>query len=61
MLEREEYRRSWEKKLAWYRANKVLPAEEGGGENGMLVTSQDSAAAGFNLAHVQASIQKYLK
>jgi hypothetical protein len=61
MLEREEYRLSWEKKLAWYRANKVLPAEEGGGENGMLVISQDSAAAGFNLAHVQASIQKYLK
>jgi energy-coupling factor transporter ATP-binding protein EcfA2 len=61
MLEREEYRRSWEKKLAWYRANKVLPAEEGGGENGMLVISQDSTAAGFNLADVQASIRKYLK
>lgn len=31
MLEREDYRRSWEKKLDWYRANQVLPAKEGGG------------------------------
>lgn len=61
MLEREEYRRSWEKKLAWYRANKVLPAEEGGGANGMLVISQDSSAAGFNLPDVQENIRKYLR
>lgn len=61
MLEREEYRRSWEKKLAWYRANKVLPAEEGGGANGMLVISQDSSATGFNLADVQETIRKYLQ
>jgi len=61
MLEREEYRRSWEKKLAWYRANKVLPAEEGGGDNGLLLISQDSTADGFNLADVQSTIQKYLQ
>ncbi len=61
MLERDEYRRSWEKKLAWYRANKVLPAEEGGGANGMLVTTQESSTAGFDLADVQEKIRKFLK
>lgn len=61
MLDREEYRLSWERKLAWYRANQVLPAEEGCGANGMLVISQDSSAAGFNLVKVQESIRKYLQ
>ncbi len=61
MLERDEYRRSWEKKLAWYRANKVLPAEEGGGENGMLVTTAESTTAGFNHADIQDRIRKYLQ
>jgi len=61
MLEREEYRRSWERKLAWYRANQVLPAAEGGGENGLLVTTQDSSASGFDLADVQDNIRKYLQ
>jgi hypothetical protein len=37
MLETEGYRRSWERKLAWYRANGVLPESDGGGPNGMLV------------------------
>ena len=61
MLERDEYRRSWEKKLVWYRANKVLLAEDGGGENGMLITSQESSTAGFNLADVQEKIRKFLQ
>jgi hypothetical protein len=61
MLDREDYRRSWEKKLAWYRANNVLPAEEGGGAKGMLVTSTESSEAGFNLSNVQDTIRKYLQ
>lgn len=60
MLEREDYRRAWEKKLAWYRQNDVLPAEEGGGKRGMLVTTKESSEAGFDAASVQAAIQKYL-
>jgi hypothetical protein len=60
MLEREDYRRSWEKKLAWYRSNGVLPGSEGGGPNGMLVTTSESSSAGFDSAAVQTIIRKYL-
>lgn len=60
MLELKDYRRSWEKKLAWYRANDILPAEEGGGENGQLITTQESSIAGFDFADVQEKIRKYL-
>lgn len=61
MLEREDYRRGWECKLEWYRANSILPAVEGGGENGMLVTSQESSTAGFDLARIDEQIRKYLQ
>lgn len=61
MLEREDYRRSWEKKLDWYRANQVLPAEDGGGAHGMLVTTQESTTTGFDLTDVQEKIRKYLQ
>lgn len=60
MLEREDYRRSWEKKLAWYRSHGVLPAGEGDGPNGMLVTTSESSSGGFDLATVHTIIRKYL-
>jgi len=60
MLEREDYRRSWEEKLRWYRANGVTPAEEGQGDR-LLVTSTESSTAGFDSAAVQTIIRKYLK
>ena len=60
MLEREDYRRSWEKKLVWYRANGVLPAAEGGGAQGLLVTTTESSTAGFDSAAVQKIIQEHL-
>lgn len=44
MLDRAEYRKAWEKKLAWYRANGVLPLEEGGGPKGTLITTRESSA-----------------
>jgi ATP-dependent exoDNAse (exonuclease V) alpha subunit len=66
MLERDDYRKSWEKKLAWYRANKVRPADEpsvvaGDDENGILVTTQETSAAPFNLREVQEKIRKFLQ
>jgi hypothetical protein len=61
MLEREDYRRSWEKKLKWYRSQRVLPVDEGAGPNGMLVTTSESSAAGFDSPAVQVVIRKYLK
>ena len=55
-LDRPDYRLAWEKKLAWYRAHGVLPAEEGGGSAGMLVTTTESAAKPFDGESVKAAI-----
>jgi hypothetical protein len=60
MLEREDYRRSSEKKFAWYRSQGVLSADEGAGPNGMLVTTSESSSAGFDSSAVQTVIRKYL-
>lgn len=58
MMESEGYRKSWDKKLSWYRANGVLPEEEGGGPNGMLVTSIGSGTTGFDLPAVKAAVTR---
>jgi hypothetical protein len=59
LLERENYQQSWAGKLAWYRANGVLPGEEGGGPSGTLVTTTESSTTGFDAAQVQNLIQQY--
>lgn len=56
MLDRSDYRAAWERKLAWYRANGVLPAEEGDGSAGTLVTTTESAAKPFDSEAIQAAI-----
>jgi hypothetical protein len=60
MLEREDYRRGWDKKLLWYRSQGVLPADEGVGPKGMLVTTKESSSTGFDSSTVQNVIRKYL-
>lgn len=67
LLDREDYRRSWEAKLAWYRANAILPVEEGGGSRGTLITTTESSPngpdgpKGFDFPTVQKIIRDYLK
>lgn len=61
MLEREEYARSWQMKLAWYRANQILPPEEGVGENGLLLTTEESSTGGFDVSDVHKLIRKHLQ
>jgi hypothetical protein len=61
MLEREDYRKSWERKLAWYRIHGIVPATEGEGPNGMLVTTTESSTSGFDASTVQAAIRKYVQ
>ena len=61
MLEREDYRRGWEKKLAWYRRNGVLPPEEGPGPAGMLLTSTESSETGLDLVQVRRLIRDHLQ
>jgi ATP-dependent exoDNAse (exonuclease V) alpha subunit len=58
MLNNEGYRKSWEKKLAWYHSNGVLPENQGGGERGMLVTSVGSGMTGFDLPTITTTINR---
>lgn len=58
MLEKKSYHEKWEKKLAWYIKNGVKPESEGGGPNGMLVTSEGSGSTAFNASEIQATIQR---
>jgi hypothetical protein len=60
MLERADYRSGWEKKLAWYQANQVLPAKDGGGANGTLIITTDSTKSGFNISEIEKIIQREL-
>ncbi|WP_129717517.1 ATP-dependent RecD-like DNA helicase [Pedobacter sp. SYP-B3415] len=43
MLYDKEYKQRWEEKYQWYRENDILPFEEGGGENGTLIITEDKA------------------
>jgi hypothetical protein len=41
MLDLPDYARKWELKKAWYADNGILPAEGGGGPNGVLMWTDD--------------------
>lgn len=58
MLEKKSYRDKWDKKLAWYIKNGVKPESEGGGPNGMLVTSEGSGSTAFNASEIQTTIRR---
>ena len=61
MLEREDYRKSWNSKLAWYRAQGVLPATEGNNSNGTLVTTAESTTGGFDAAQMRDVIASWIQ
>ena len=42
------YNRRWEDKRAWYREHGILPLDEGGGPNGILLVTRDSEGGGFD-------------
>jgi len=42
------YRDRWERKKSWYYENGILPWEEGGGENGQLIVTQDDEKGGIS-------------
>lgn len=61
-----EYRKRWEEKYNWYRDNKILPFEEGGGENGTLIVSMEkpipnndgSRVTAFSMKEIEEIIKK---
>ncbi|MCK6477975.1 MAG: ATP-dependent RecD-like DNA helicase [Phycisphaerales bacterium] len=52
MLHVPSYRQRWEEKLAWYRANGILPYEEGGGDKGTLVVTRDEPNGSIDSAKI---------
>jgi len=58
MVDRPSYRAKWEAKRAWYARQGVLPEADGGGPNGMLVTTEGSGATSFDAGVVQTTIRR---
>jgi UvrD-like helicase family protein len=58
MLHVPSYRRRWEDKLTWYRANGILPHEEGGGREGTLIVTRDEANDSIDSARITQLIKK---
>ncbi len=60
MLMVPSYRRNWEDKLKWYRANQILPHDEGEGERGTLIVTQDSPEGGISSQDIEQVIRKLI-
>lgn len=50
------YRERWEKKKTWYFENKILPWQDGGGENGALIITEDSEEGGISSKDIDCLI-----
>jgi hypothetical protein len=60
MLSNEEYSRRWERKLAAYREEGILPLAEGGGENGTLLITEEKEGWGLSADDIQKNIDAIL-
>ena len=60
MLRDPGYRSRWERKLGWYRAQNILPLEEGGGEAGTLIITTDDAEGGIDSVAIAELIEQHL-
>lgn len=54
------YSARWERKLDWYRAQGVVPFEEGGGGGGILVTSRDDERGGIDSQALATLVDRVL-
>ncbi len=60
MLQRPSYRRKWAAKLLWYKNHGMLPYKEGGGPNGMLVTTEDGEDGSISSADIEVLVDELL-
>lgn len=58
MLENEQYRKRWERKLNWYQEQKILPIDKGGGERGTLIITRDDPNGGISSQQIKELIRK---
>lgn len=60
MLSNEEYRQRWERKLAAYRLEGILPLAEGGGKNGTLLITEEKQGSGLVASEIKKNIDTIL-
>ena len=60
MLGVPEYKRRWQRKLEWYRARGILPHEQGGGERGTLIVTEDDRHGGIDSARISQLVQQLI-
>jgi len=60
MLSNEGYRQRWERKLAAYRQQGILPFAEGGGKNGTLLITEEKEGSGLDASEIQKNIDAIL-
>jgi hypothetical protein len=58
MLHVPSYRRRWEEKLAWYRDQRILPYDDGGGENGNLIVTRDEVNGSIDSAAIALLVKR---
>jgi len=56
----EDYRKRWERKLAAYRREGILPLAEGGGKNGTLLTTEEKEGIGLDANEIKKNIDAIL-
>lgn len=60
LLDNVEYRERWERKLAAYRGDGILPLSEGGGDNGTLLITEEKRGTGLDSAAIGKNIDAIL-
>lgn len=58
MMHDPSYAERWKRKLAWYRALKILPYEQGGGKGGILVETRDGKQGGIDCEKIASLIDE---
>ena len=58
MLQNREYRKRWERKLAWYKEQQIIPLEDGGGERGTLIITRDDQHGGISSKEIKELIKE---
>lgn len=60
MLDNKTYRDRWEWKKELYHKNGILPLEDGGGENGILIVTIDSKTEGISVPEIEKIMDNIL-
>ncbi len=58
LLNDQVYQERWQKKLEWYKEHDILTVEEGGGEAGMLVVTEDDEKGGIDSGGIEKIVEE---